>query len=196
MTKFSSSAVAKQHIDMRLRERVINHANVVIESQSVYLDTETTGLNDPKIVEIAIIDFDGQTLLNSLVNPRIEIPQAATAIHGITDADVVDAPTFDEIFPEIYEVLQERNLCVYNLQYDIEILTRRHELPNIPLMCCAMQLYAKYWQEQGFYGDWKWQRLSAALEQQGITPPGQLHRAAADAESTRLLMEHLAGVIL
>jgi len=54
--------------------------------ETVYLDTETTGLspgNGARIVEIAILDDDGRPLLDTLVNPDCEIPDEASSIHGI-----------------------------------------------------------------------------------------------------------------
>ena len=55
----------------------------------VILDTETTGLGySDKIVEIGVIDLDGNELVNTLVNPQMEIPMEASCIHYIWDSDV------------------------------------------------------------------------------------------------------------
>jgi DNA polymerase III alpha subunit (gram-positive type) len=51
----------------------------------VILDTETTGLYDAEIVEIAVVDPLGEALLNTLVKPTIPIPTEVIEIHGITD---------------------------------------------------------------------------------------------------------------
>lgn len=59
------------------------------------LDTETTGLDyDDKIVEIAVIDLDGNVLINTLVDPNKAIPKEATEIHGIANKMVENAPLF------------------------------------------------------------------------------------------------------
>ena len=64
-------------------------------------DFETTGLNPgyDRVVEASVIRIDpGQAprlVFDTLVNPRRRV--SATEIHGITDADVADAPEFDEI---------------------------------------------------------------------------------------------------
>ena len=70
------------------------------------LDIEATGLNISKdrIVKIAIIKInpDGtEETLSARVNPEIKIPQEVIEIHGITDEDVKDCPTFKEIAPKI-----------------------------------------------------------------------------------------------
>lgn len=51
----------------------------------VFLDTETTGARRmSEIIEICILDEDGQTLFHSLLNPTTEIEPIATAVHGLT----------------------------------------------------------------------------------------------------------------
>lgn len=58
-------------------------------------------------------------LLDTLLNPGGEpIPAEATAIHGITDAMVVGAPTFSEILPRLTEALAGRRIVIYNREYD------------------------------------------------------------------------------
>lgn len=188
--KSMQEAQKKQNIDYLLKASVVQALNIDLNKDPVYLDTETTGING-EVVEIAIVDFDGTPLLNTLVNPLCPIPETATAIHGITDLDVKDAPTLDAIFPRIQNILRNRVLIGYNLQYDLNVLTRKNKLSSIPTMRCGMHTYARFYQEPGLY-DFKWQKLSAALEQQGIAPLRPQHRAYTDAESTRLLMHQIA----
>jgi len=69
------------------------------------LDTETTGLYNAEIVEIAIISTTGEPLLNTLIKPRLTIPARASSIHGITDDMLVNSPTFPEIYPQIVDLL-------------------------------------------------------------------------------------------
>lgn len=69
----------------------------------VVFDIETTGLNasTDKIVEIGAIHFQegGHELdhFQSLVNPGIEIPEALTKIHGITNEMVINAPDIGQV---------------------------------------------------------------------------------------------------
>ena len=66
------------------------------------LDAETTGV-DPatdRIVELAILRAEPgkkSTLFHKRLNPQRPIPQEATAIHGITDKDVANSPTFGDV---------------------------------------------------------------------------------------------------
>ena len=68
----------------------------------LFFDLETTGLDvvSSRVVQIALLQVleDGSSReWETLVNPGVPIPPATTAIHGITDEDVKDAPRFEEI---------------------------------------------------------------------------------------------------
>lgn len=87
-----------------------------------FLDTETTGI-DPDadgICEIAIVRFrDGvPEVWHSLVNPGFPIPPTASAVHNITDADVADAPTLEELLPRIKEMLKGAEVVAHNAKFD------------------------------------------------------------------------------
>lgn len=92
------------------------------------MDFETTGLEpgNRHPVQVAVATGglgDVDTLLwSSLVRPPVPIPAEATAVHGIGDADVADAPSFDELLPKLLELLEGRVLCAFNLPYDHDVL--------------------------------------------------------------------------
>jgi DNA polymerase III subunit epsilon len=67
--------------------------------RAIYYDTETTGIRPDKdrIVEIAAYDPLNNKSFEQLINPGITIPDEATAIHGITQEMVADAPSFSEV---------------------------------------------------------------------------------------------------
>ncbi|HNZ42212.1 MAG: 3'-5' exonuclease [Bacteroidales bacterium] len=91
-------------------------------------DIETTGLNiaTDRIVEICIIreDVNGETLVKTMrLNPTIPIPPMVTAIHGITDEDVKDCPTFNDIAHDLNQFLDNCDMAGYNSnKYDIPLL--------------------------------------------------------------------------
>lgn len=93
-----------------------------------FVDLETTGVNFAKdrIVEIAVLKLmpDGQVHeKQTRVNPTIPIPPAVTAIHGITDEDVKDAPTFEQIAKQYFIFLDECDLAGFNsTRFDFPIL--------------------------------------------------------------------------
>jgi hypothetical protein len=78
------------------------------------LDTETTDLFGA-IVEIVVIDVcTGATLLNTLVRADQPIQPGARAVHGISDADLVDAPVWADVLPELLAVTAGRQVLCYN----------------------------------------------------------------------------------
>ena len=84
--------------------------NIRLERPIVFFDLETTG-TDPatdRIVEVAAlrIDADGtRSARCRRLNPERPIPPAATAVHGIHDDDVRDAPTFRKVARSIWPLL-------------------------------------------------------------------------------------------
>lgn len=94
----------------------------------VVFDLETTGVDVEKdrIVQIALIRCEpGGTrkTLQSLVNPERPIPPAATAVHGITDDDVKDQPTFAQVCGEVEAMLEGADLAGYNsIRFDAPLL--------------------------------------------------------------------------
>ena len=93
-----------------------------------FFDLETTGINISKdrIVEISILKVlpNGQEeSYTKLVNPTIPIPPEVTKVHGISDADVADAPTFKDIAKEVNNLIKDSDLAGFNSnRFDIPLL--------------------------------------------------------------------------
>lgn len=91
-------------------------------------DLETTGTNvaSDRIVEICIIKInpDGnEQVLIQRINPGIPIPPEATAVHGISNEDVANEPTFSEAGSKIAMFLNNADLAGYNSnKFDIPLL--------------------------------------------------------------------------
>lgn len=93
--------------------------NIQLTRPIVFLDLETTGLSltQDRIVEIAMLKVlpDGTTQKKrKLINPEKSIPPEVSAIHGITDDMVKDAPTFKEVANEIMQFMEGSDLAGYN----------------------------------------------------------------------------------
>lgn len=95
------------------------------------VDTETTGLavGKDRAVSVALVRFEGGKEVGafaSLVNPGFPIPEAATAIHKITDFAVADAPPIADAFadPRAIALLDGAQLCGFNWRYDREYIPR------------------------------------------------------------------------
>lgn len=181
-----------------IRKEAWQKARSWLSAGALILDTETTGLGPTaEIVEIAIIDTAGAVLLDTLVKPVRPIPAGATAIHGITNAQVEDAPDWTEVQPLVSDLLVGLPVVIYNAGYDcrlIEQTARRSGLPPPVFHAeCAMLAYARFWQQWDDYrGDWRWQKLTAAAMQQGVRVEGA-HRALADCFMTLEVVRSMAS---
>jgi DNA polymerase III subunit epsilon len=115
----------------------------------VILDTETTDL-DGEIIEIAIMDRNGNVLFNSLVKPKHPISESAQNIHGISDSMIKDAPSWPEIFPKVYEILKDRLILIYNAEFDLQMIMNSCQVRGMekPLLNteCVMRTFALYYE--------------------------------------------------
>jgi DNA polymerase-3 subunit epsilon len=95
----------------------------------VFFDLETSSVDTEtaRIVEIACIKInpDGtRETKTTRINPEIEIPLEATAVHGITNEDVKDSPTFKQVGTSLREWFEGCDLGSYNgNNYDIPLLS-------------------------------------------------------------------------
>lgn len=95
----------------------------------LFFDIESTGLNvaTDRIVEISMVKVmpDGtRDVKTRRVNPTIPIPEAARAVHGISDEDVKDCPTFAQLAKSMMAWMEGCDIAGYNsLNFDIPMLT-------------------------------------------------------------------------
>ncbi len=99
-----------------------------LKNPIVFFDLETTGINIVKdrIVEISFVKVHPNGKEESKtrrINPEMPIPPESTAIHGITDEDVKDCPTFKEIAKSLAAQIEGCDLAGYNSnRFDIPLL--------------------------------------------------------------------------
>ena len=102
---------------------------------AIVIDTETTGLDakSARIVQIGAVRVDKGLLCLSdgydrLVNPGIPIPPETTAIHGITDAAVEQAPKFADIAVEVQGLLTGQIVVGHTIGFDLAMFEREFKL--------------------------------------------------------------------
>ncbi|MBQ1219621.1 MAG: 3'-5' exonuclease [Bacteroidales bacterium] len=94
----------------------------------VFFDIESTGLNvaTDRIVELCVVKVlpNGDTEIKTRrVNPTIPISPEAQAVHGISNDDVKDCPTFKSIAKSLANYLEGCDFAGYNsLKFDIPML--------------------------------------------------------------------------
>lgn len=99
-----------------------------LERPLVIFDLETTGLSpgEDRLVEIAYerILPSGEIQASVVrVNPGIPIPEEAQRIHGISDADVANAPSFAKLAYELWSAFEDVDVGGFNvLGFDLPFL--------------------------------------------------------------------------
>jgi DNA polymerase III subunit epsilon len=127
----------------------------VEELSFTVVDVETTGL-DPargdRVCEIALLRIERNrevARLESLVRPFRLMTPGASAVNGITDAMLLDAPPFAAILPQVRKLLQHTVLVAHNASFDLGFL--RHEfraagqvLPEMAVVDTLVIAQARY----------------------------------------------------
>ena len=176
------------------------------------VDVATTGLAArDRVVEIACVNAQGETMFHSLINPGIRIPGEAIEIHGIADEHVADAPFMVEVWPTVLQLLQQHNqIPAYNAAFEQRMLQQSlpprfaAKLPDRPTQStitglpwqCLMNLYSQYhgqtyraaYNRNGYI----WQRLDLALSQCGLEATPPFRRAESNARAEMSLLRHIA----
>ncbi len=111
--------------------------------QLVFLDLETTGLDviiGDAICEIGIFKVKDRKVIDkfhSLINPKRPVPKEAYQVHKISDQDLKDAPSFEQVADKLLDFLDGCVLCAYNVEFDLgfidQSLTKMNYQPlNLP----------------------------------------------------------------
>lgn len=135
----------------------------------VVLDTETTGLDAPEIVSVAVVDNHGKTLINELVRPAKPIEPGASRITGISDETVRDRAEFPTIHQALFEALDGKLATIYNADYDLRVLRNTCNRYNLDMPkfehWCVMEWFARVYGKWDHYrADYSWQKLSSAAK--------------------------------
>lgn len=111
--------------------------NLILTKPLAIIDLETTGLSidRDRIVEISVLLIrpDGsRDSRTRRVNPGIPIPPEATAVHGISDTDVADAPTFAQLAAALLDFIAGADLAGFNIRYF-----------DLPMLGCELERAGK-----------------------------------------------------
>lgn len=156
------------------------------------VDIETTGghASANGITEVAINIHDENQLVESystLINPLQHIPVHITALTGIDDDLVADAPTFNDVALQIYQLLSDKVFVAHNVNFDYSFLRHHLAAAGYELNCrklCTVRLSRKLIPGKPSYSLGK---LCSSLQ----IPLVNRHRAAGDADATSLLFNLL-----
>ena len=164
-------------------------------TEAVILDTETTGLSgDVRVIELSIVDLDGNVLFHSLFNPGTPLPEKIPELTGITDEMLLEAPSFLEKASEIVEILEGKSVIAWNADFDRQWLTR-----ELLMVCQGPVAASLHWidgMEMYAYASGrskKWCKLISAKWEQSIGD-NQEHRSTADCLDTLAVLRRISGL--
>ena len=149
------------------------------------VDIETTGSTPQSagITEIAIVIHNGVEVTGkfvTLINPRHKIPPFIVNMTGISDEMVAGAPLFEEVAPQIYNLLNGRVFVAHNVSFDYSfvhyLLVKSGFQWSAPKLC-TIKLSRRVFPGLVKYG------LGSLTRDLGIKIEGR-HRAWGDAAAT------------
>jgi DNA polymerase-3 subunit epsilon len=149
------------------------------------VDIETTGgyAAANGITEISIHVFDGRAVVEkfeTLVNPGQPIPYYITAMTGISDKMVADAPVFGEVAERIHAILQDKIFIAHNVNFDYSFVKSHLKEAGFELSSkklCTVRLSRKIFPGLPSYS------LGKLCQSLGITIRDR-HRAGGDTAAT------------
>lgn len=166
----------------------------------VVFDLETTGLSvqHDNVVQVGAVRILNGDLVqgeefSSYVNPGCLIPPASTRIHHVTDADVLNAPTFAQAGRALNEFARNAVLVAHNAPFDFGFLKRHEAETGVPwdhpvLDTVLLSAVA--------FGTTEEHSLDALCERFGIQiEPEDRHTALGDARATGKALVHLLRML-
>lgn len=168
----------------------------LVDTRLIMLDTETTDMADPKVVELAAMSWFYGTPIKpsdfkeSFIHPGCLIDPASMSIHHILNEDVADAPHLDEVDAEWTEWVDDSVIVAYNSAFDHGVLktTGMNDKPWFDAYRMAMHFWSLGQEnDDGFpLTSFKQQELRYWLKLPKTY--GDAHRAAADIQVTALVV--------
>ncbi len=159
---------------------------LILKNPLVFFDLETTGIDIVKdrIVEISYLKIhpDGREESKTRrINPEMPIPQQATDVHGITDEDVKDCPTFKSIAKSLAAQIEGCDLAGYNSnRFDIPLLAEEFLRSDVELDL----MKRKFVDVQTIFHKKEQRTLSAAYKFYCEKELEDAHSAEADTKAT------------
>jgi DNA polymerase III subunit epsilon len=165
--------------------------NLQLSKPIAFIDLETTGISitNDRIIEIAIVKIaaDGTRLVKrKLINPGMAIPAGSTAVHGITDEMVKDAPSFKQVANECKQFMDHCDIGGYNSnRFDIPMLIEEFLRAGIEFSTEGR----KFVDVQKIFHKMEERTLSAAYKFYCQKILEGAHSAEADAQATFEILE-------
>lgn len=152
----------------------------------LFLDTETTGLQDPRLVSIAF-NIHGTNLINhGFYRPPKPIESGASAVNGITNEMVKAQPWFEDTKDKLHiqQLLDQLVLVCHNVKFDARVL--QNEGLKVGAMLCTQEL------STAVYPSLAKHKLQTLKEDLGLHSPfSRPHSAVGDVMTLKLLFQRI-----
>lgn len=163
----------------------------------VAMDLETNDIGKKaQVIQIALVDNRMNILLDKLIKPldfdaKRHDKSKACEINGITSSMIINAPMLPTVLPEIIDIVYNRNLVIFNADFDARVLRNsalKHGIFLPPLNAICAMLITTAWHESDF-----WLSLDEAIHYSGMrrTKNESAHSALGDALVTVRLLNNL-----
>jgi len=158
----------------------------------VAFDVETTGLSAAKhrVIEIGAVKLRAGRIIARqvwLINPEQPIPPVTTRVHGLTDEDVAEAPSFREVYSEFAAFVKGTILVAHNASFHVRFMAHeahRNALPFPPEPVLDNLRLVRRW-----FPDLESHGLQKVADHLDIKP-GRYHRALEDSETLSEVFTH------
>jgi DNA polymerase-3 subunit epsilon len=181
------------------REQAIKVANWLLDHETYFIDTETTGTDhQAEVIQIAVVNARCDPEIDTLIRPvNLAAAEATYEIHKISQLALCTAPYPVDIYPQLWTLFQGALMVAYNAEFDARMLRQTARLnglvPPMPMgVHDAMMLYSE------FAGKWdaakqrfQMVKLTEAADELGVKW-SESHNALADAMTLQAIVESIA----
>ena len=167
------------------RPTITRFVKTLIPDDALILDTETTGMGaGDEVIELGIIDLDGNILYQGLFKPIAPISPGARKIHHISDEMLAAAPDYADEVEKIRAIVSGHPLVGHNVSFDRKLLTQTHNVHRggddiwwnaIPVYYDTMAVAKRFLKVHSF-------SLDALCRMLGIEEGEEKHRSVDDAK--------------
>lgn len=165
--------------------------NLKLGKPIAFFDLETTGVDvaTDRIVEISIVKImpnGDKEIKTKRINPTIPIPAASSAVHGITDVDIAQSPTFKEVAKELSKFIEGCDLAGFNSnKFDIPLIAEEFLRADVDFDVSKRNLV----DVQNIFHKLEQRTLSAAYQFYCNKSLNNAHSAEADTIATYEILE-------
>ncbi len=166
--------------------------------KAMVLDTETTGFNQPQVIEIAYQMLDGELieskdgLFCQRFNPSKDIEEGALKVHGITKESLIGLPQSNALLEHAPNILSVEYIIGHYIKYDINAINQSVETQQVFKTICTKRLAYEVLKGEKSYS---LVNLCRSLNLVDDSIIEHAHSADADVFMTTKLLQHIAKTL-